>query len=134
MNRNYIIEKLKMFPYDSKDYWVITGAAMVLYGIREVTHDIDMGCTADMADKLEKAGYLYKITSDGNRRFKIGDDIEVFENWLFDKVVTVEGIPVISVKGLMEMKQKLGREKDKRDIRLIEEYIHGTENVCDIVE
>lgn len=134
MNRNDIIEKLKMFPYDSKDYWVITGAAMVLYGIREVTHDIDMGCTADMADKLEKAGYLYKITSDGNRRFKIGDDIEVFENWLFDKVVTVEGIPVISVKGLMEMKQKLGREKDKRDIRLIEEYIHGTENVCDIVE
>ena len=134
MNRNDIIEKLKMFPYDSKDYWVITGAAMVLYGIREVTHDIDMGCTADMADKLEKAGYLYKITSDGNRRFKIGDDIEVFENWLFDKVVTVEGIPVISVKGLMEMKQKLGREKDKRDIKLIEEYIHGRENVCDIVE
>lgn len=134
MNRNDIIEKLKMFPYDSKDYWVITGAAMVLYGIREVTHDIDMGCTADMADKLEKAGYLYKITSDGNRRFKIGDDIEVFENWLFGKVVSVEGIPVISIKGLMEMKQKLGREKDKRDIRLIEEYIHGTENVCDIVE
>ena len=134
MNRNDIIEKLKMFPYDSMDYWVITGAAMVLYGIREVTHDIDMGCTADMADKLEKAGYLYKITSDGNRRFKIGDDIEVFENWLFDTVVSVEGIPVISVKGLMEMKQKLGREKDKRDIRLIEEYIHGTENVCDIVE
>ena len=134
MNRNDIIEKLKMFPYDSKDYWVITGAAMVLYGIREVTHDIDMGCTADMADKLEKAGYLYKITSDGNRRFKIGDDIEVFENWLFDKVVYVEGIPVISIKGLTEMKQRLGREKDKRDIRLIEEYIHGTENVCDIVE
>lgn len=134
MNRNDIIEKLKMFPYDSKDYWVITGAAMVLYGIREVTHDIDMGCTADMADKLEKAGYLYKITSDGNRRFKIGDDIEVFENWLFGKVVSVEGIPVISIIGLIEMKQKLGREKDKRDIRLIEEYIHGTENVCDIVE
>ena len=39
-----------------------------------------------------------------------------------------------SSHGLMEMKQKLGREKDKRDIRLIEEYIHGTENVCDIVE
>ena len=134
MNRNDIIEKLKMFPYDSKDYWVITGAAMVLYGIREVTHDIDMGCTPQMADRLEKEGCLYKISSDGTRRFKIGDDIEVFENWLFDKVVSVEGIPVISVKGLMEMKQKLGREKDKRDIRLIEEYIHGAENVCDIVE
>ena len=130
MNRNDIIEKLKRFPYDRKEYWVITGAAMVLYGIRELIHDIDMGCTPEMADRLEEEGYLYKYTPDGNRWFKIGDDIEVFENWLFDKVVSVEGIPVISVKGLMKMKQKLGREKDKRDLRLIEEYMHSQNREC----
>ena len=130
MNRNDIIEKLEMFPYDSKDYWVITGAAMVLYGIRELTHDIDMGCTLEMADRLEEEGYLYKYTSDGNRHFKIGEDIEVFENWLFDEVVSVKGIPVISVKGLKEMKQRLGREKDKRDLQLIEEYMRSQNREC----
>ena len=130
MNRNDIIEKLKRFPYDRKEYWVITGAAMVLYGIRELTHDIDMGCTPEMADRLEEEGYLYKYTPDGNRRFKIGDDIEVFENWLFDEVVSVEDIPVISIKGLIEMKQRLGREKDKRDLELIEEYMHSQNREC----
>ena len=125
MNRNDIIEKLRRFPYDRKDYWLITGAAMVLYGIREQTHDIDMGCSTEMADKLEREGYLLKITPDGNRRFRITDDIEAFENWLFGDVVSVENIPVISVEGLIEMKQRLGREKDKRDIRLIEDYMRS---------
>ena len=117
MNRNDIIEKLRRFPYDRKDYWLITGAAMVLYGIREQTHDIDMGCSTEMADKLEREGYLLKITPDGNRRFRIGDDIEAFENWLLGDVVSVENIPVISVEGLIE--------KDKRDIRLIEDYMRS---------
>ena len=130
MNRNDIIEKLKRFPYDRKEYWVITGGAMVLYGIRELTHDIDMGCTPEMADRLEEDGYLYKVTEDGNRWFKIDDHIEVFENWLFDEVVSVEDIPVISIKGLIEMKQRLGREKDKRDLELIEEYMHSQNREC----
>lgn len=42
-----------------------------------------------------------------------------FENWLYDTVQFIDGIPVISLKSLIEMKQRLGREKDRRDIRLI---------------
>ena len=52
MNKQDIISRLKDFPYSREEYWVITGSAMVLYGIREQTHDIDMGCTSAMADKL----------------------------------------------------------------------------------
>ena len=57
MNKQDIINRLKDFPYSKDEYWVITGSAMVLYGIREMTHDIDMGCTSMMADQLEKDGY-----------------------------------------------------------------------------
>ena len=32
-------------------------------------------------------------------------------------------IQVVSSKGLIEMKRKLGREKDFRDIQLIEEWL-----------
>ena len=46
MNKQDIISRLKDFPYSREEYWVITGSAMVLYGIREQTHDIDMGCTS----------------------------------------------------------------------------------------
>ena len=123
MKKAEMIEKLKAFPYDPAEYWVITGGAMVLYGIREESSDIDLGCTAGLANRLEQEGYLYKVTDDGNRWFKLGEDIEVFENWLFDTVDHVDGIPVISVQGLIEMKKDLGREKDLRDIALINDFL-----------
>ncbi|MBQ4429492.1 MAG: hypothetical protein II871_06940 [Clostridia bacterium] len=123
MNKTEIIEKLRAFPYDSSQYWVITGGAMVLYGIRDEATDIDLGCTSEMADRLESEGFLHKITPDGNRWFKLGGDIEVFENWLCDKADSVEGIPVISLCGLLEMKKGLGRPKDRADAELIEGFI-----------
>ena len=123
MDRQEIIERLRAFPYDSSEYWVITGGAMVLYGFRDQTGDIDLGCTKEMADQLEADGWLYKVQENGRRSFRYGEDIEVFEGWLEDTVQDVEGIPVISVKGLIEMKKSIGREKDLRDIALIEDNL-----------
>ena len=122
MNKTEIIHILNEFPFAREDYWIITGGAMVLYGFREQTSDIDLGCTTKMADELEREGFLYRISESGNRHFKYGEDIEVFENWLHDAVTYVEGFPVITIAGLIEMKRELGRDKDLRDIRLIEEH------------
>ena len=49
MNRQEILEQLKAFPYDRNEYWVITGSAMVIYGILsegENRHDLCY-CKAD---------------------------------------------------------------------------------------
>ena len=123
VNKAEIIEKLNAFPYAREDYWIITGGAMVLYGIREQTHDIDLGCNTRMADALERDGFFDKYTESGRRHFRYGEDIEISENWLYDSVTTVEGFPVITIRGLIDMKRELGREKDMRDIRLINEYM-----------
>jgi len=123
MKKADIIQKLNAFPYEKSQYRVITGGAMVMHGIRENTHDIDLGCTAEMADRLESGGFLCGVSADGNRRFAYGGDIEIFENWLCGTSVFIEGIPVISVKGLLGMKKSLGREKDKKDVLLITEHL-----------
>ena len=120
MNKGNIQTSLNAFPYSPDDYWVITGAAMVLYGIKDSTSDIDLGCNSRMADRLEREGFMVGRSDSGNRRFKYGEDIEIFENWLNDSVTTVEGFQVITLKGLIEMKRELGREKDFKDIELIE--------------
>ena len=122
MNKQDIIIRLKEFPYSRDEYWVITGSAMVLYGIREQTHDIDMGCTSAMADQLVADGYSYKLTESGNRKFNLGEDIEIFENWKCGSIEHIEGIPVLSLDGLIEMKQEIGRDKDLRDIALIKAF------------
>lgn len=125
MDRKTIIEKLSAFPYDRGEYWVVTGGAMVLYGIRPETGDIDLGCSKALADRLEADGYLCGQRDDGKRRFRYGTDIEIFEEWLYDRTETVESFRVITLTGLLEMKTALGREKDLRDIARIRTFLNN---------
>ena len=129
MNRQEILEQLKAFPYDRNEYWVITGSAMVLYGIKEQAGDIDLGCSVKMADLLESDGYLFGRTKDGNRWFKVGNSIEIFESWLYDSVIRINDFQVVSVNGLIEMKKNIGREKDFRDIGLIKSFLNRKKNL-----
>ena len=123
MNKNDIIRRLEDLNFDKTQYWVLAGSAMVMHGVREETADIDLGCSKSFADELEKQGYLTTIMEDGTRRITVAGDVEIFEDWIFDEVVFVENFPVISIKGLIEMKKSLGREKDLRDIELIETFL-----------
>ena len=125
MDRTQLLERLKTLEFDKKDYWLITGGAMVLYELRAETGDIDLGCTREMADVLEAIGHTPTILKDGTRKFLYGEDIEIFEEWLYDRVELVEAVPVISLNGLLAMKKTLGREKDLRDVKLIEERMQA---------
>ena len=127
MNKPDILALLRELPYDPKDYWVVAGGAMVLWGLREETADLDLGCTEELADRLEAEGHLHRRMADGNRWFRLGGDIEIFENWICDEAVLLDGFPVISIRGLAEMKKALGREKDLRDLELIKDFSGGAE-------
>ena len=127
MKKDDINRRMNELAFPAEDYWVITGGAMVLHGFRDETHDIDLGCTKKLADRLEEDGYLTDRYPDGRRELHIGDDVEIFEDWLSGSIVSVGGVSVISVDGLIEMKRSLGREKDLRDIELIREKLGKTE-------
>ena len=126
MKKHEIIQKLQTLGFPPAEYWVVTGSAMVLYGIKEETHDIDLGCSKKLADRLETDGYLSARMTDGRRKFVIDGDVEIFEGWLFDRVVTAAGFPVISLQGLLLMKEALGREKDRDDIRAIKAFLQAS--------
>ena len=119
MDREEIRERLRAFPYDQSGYWLAAGGAMVWHGLREQTADIDLGCSTALAERLEADGFLIGRTEDGQRRFRCGELVEVFENWLCGGVETLDGLPVVTLQGLLEMKRALGREKDRQDIERI---------------
>ncbi|MBP3704521.1 MAG: hypothetical protein J6I98_03205 [Clostridia bacterium] len=120
MNRSELLRRLAELPFDRKEYWLAAGGAMVLYGFREETGDIDLGSSGALADDLEQQGYPTTMLKDGTRRITYAEDIEIFENWLQDRVIIQDNVPVVSVEGLIRMKKALGRAKDHRDIELIE--------------
>ena len=122
LHKEEIVRLLTEAAFDIEEYWIVSGAAMVLYGIRDATRDIDLGCTSQMADKLEQTGYPTEVLRDGSRRIVFSETIEIFENWIEDAAIFLDGLPVISLDGMIIMKEKLRREKDQRDIRLIKEF------------
>lgn len=123
LKKEEITALLREAAFDAEDYWVVAGAAMVLYGIKDTTRDLDLGCTSQLADKLEENGYATELLCDGSRRIVFSDTIELFENWIEDQVILLDGLPVVSVDGMILMKEKLGREKDLKDISLIKEHL-----------
>lgn len=125
MNRKEIARRLNELSLDRAEYWLVAGSAMVWYGVREEAGDIDLGCTRKMADALEKQGVPVTRLADGTRKLAPAPDVEIFEEWLYDRVELVDGFPVISLPGLLEMKRRLGREKDLADVRLLEAFLEN---------
>ena len=119
-DKNSLIQRLQEIPFSKSEYWVVAGGAMVLHGFRTQSHDIDLGCSTLLADKLEQQGYVVSRCEDGTRKILYSENIEIFENWLDGSVEIISGIPVVCVDGLIQMKNKLGRKKDLEDIALIE--------------
>lgn len=119
MNKQEIIKIIKELNFSKTQYWLVTGSALVLHNIKEETKDIDLGATKELINELIEKGYSYKILPDHTRYIKYSENIEIYENWLYDKIEYIDNIPVISLRGLIEMKEKLGRDKDIEDIKLI---------------
>lgn len=118
-DKQSLIQRLKELSFPEKEYWVVAGGAMVLHGFRQQTHDIDLGCSTLLADELEQQGYFVSLCDDGTRKISYSEEIEIFENWLEGTVESISGVPVVCVDGRIQMKKKLGREKDLADIALI---------------
>ena len=124
-DKEKIYSTLRQTGLDTNNYWVVAGAAMVLHGVKECTRDIDLGCSRELANQLQRAGYDTEFYEDGSRRIQYSPDIEIFEDWRKGDLEEIDGISVVSLEGIIMMKQRLGREKDKdkEDIRLICKYI-----------
>lgn len=115
-----LLQRLRELSFSEREYWVVGGGAMVLHGFRPQTHDIDLGCSTLLADKLEQQGYVVLRGEDGTRKISYSEDVELFENWIEGTVEIISGVPVVCVDGLVQMKKRLGRKKDLTDIALIE--------------
>lgn len=118
-----IVKILKDMNLPEKEYWISSGSALVIHGVRDTTGDIDLGCTASLFEDFLNKGCTYRVSMNDIRIAQIDDTVEILENWFVDEIVYIDGLPVASLESIKKQKAELGREKDIRDIRLIDEYI-----------
>jgi len=129
MKKNDIITHLEKLDFPKDQYWVLAGSALVMNDVRDTTNDIDLGCTTELFERLKQEGHDCSSCPDGSRVIRIGETVEIFENWDADEIVLIDGIPVGSLLSIRVHKVELGREKDFRDIALIDEYLESREQI-----
>lgn len=122
MKAEDIRRRLAELALDTNEYRINAGGAMVLHGLREETHDLDIWCTKKLGDALAQR-YDVQVLPDGARRFVPAPDVEIYENMLPGETVFLNGIPVAPLEDVLALKRQLNREKDQRDIAVLEAAI-----------
>jgi len=118
------LAKLKKLNLPNEDYAVFGSGPLAIRGIRK-SEDIDIIVKPKLWEKLAK-----KYSQENEKLIKIGS-IEVYKNWLpwfkginklIDDADIFENIRFVKLKYVLAWKREYNREKDKKDIQLIEQH------------
>ncbi|MHB8831313.1 MAG: hypothetical protein ACYC44_04335 [Patescibacteria group bacterium] len=119
------LDELKQLNLPSKQYAIFGSGPLAIRGIREA-RDVDVLVKKDLWDSLAK---IYPPNEKGNG-LMIGH-VELFSKWepfdlnvdeLIDTAETIENLPFVRMEYVIEWKKHVSRDKDKKDLGLIEEY------------
>lgn len=125
MDKEEVIKKLKELNLPKDEYYVLSGASLVLRGIREQCSDIDLCISEELfekikdelkmtPDKLNKCGFYHlsdslEIVVDKKSRF----NMEEGEEFNYEDINTI-----------LTFKKSRNLPKDQRDIANIEKHLN----------
>lgn len=130
-----IFKKLKELDLPRGEY-VVVGGAVTAHGIRE-SEDLDILVTPKLYRHLKKRGFkacTCQECIDTSRILLSIKDVDILPNLilgdylgdtkkLIEEADIINGFPFIKLVELIKFKRVLGREKDFKDIELIEQYL-----------
>lgn len=133
MNKNDIVNLIQKMDMPINEYYILSGAALVMRNIREKCNDLDLCVSSSIFELLKEKFEVKKSVKPYDNLYQIGDEIEFFveskENF---KMEFEGGYPLEDINTIIGFKKKRNTEKDKEDILKIEEYLKNTkyEKTC----
>lgn len=123
MNRVEYLKKLDELKLDKNRYCIISGGIMLLYGLREETEDIDIRIRPDYFEEL-KQRFKFKKSSKIDNLYELSNEIEVrVLDYDDSNIEMYDGYPVWKLELQLEWFKEHNRDKDKKKIKIIEEYL-----------
>ena len=132
LRRNRLIRQVLDLGMPPGDFALAGSVPLYAHGLRARLGDVDVvarGKAWDIAQTFEKAG---RAPSGIGRVVRIGGgEIEIFDSWvspewpidaLIDDAEVIDGIRFVSLRDSLAWKRYMNRDKDLRDIRLLEQY------------
>lgn len=122
MNKEELIDLINSLKINKNEYWILSSSALVIRGIYPDAGDLDLAVTAKGLEELKKN---YDLKQKENGWYIVNDKVEcvldVKEDW---KIEEYGDYNLESIQKYYEYLISSTREKDKKRIPLIEEYMN----------
>ena len=124
MNKIELLNLLETLTFPKDEYYVLSGASLVLRDIKEEAKDLDL-CISD--ELFEQIKEKYNLTDDMKNEcgfYKINDNLEIVVNKKEDfKMEIGERYNLEDLQTILNFKLKRNLSKDKKDIANIKIYL-----------
>lgn len=120
-----IFHILKDEEIPKEEFIIISGAAMVIYGIKE-KNDIDIAVSESLYNdlKLRKDCMVEKILEDTGETIYYLHKLNFGMNYYDTNYQYVNGYKVQTIEEIIKLKENLNRSKDKEDLKRLKEFIN----------
>ena len=129
MKKEELLDLLENLNFPKDEYYVLSGASLVLRGIREEAGDLDLCISEELFDQIKDK---YNLTDEKKNEcgfYKISDNLEVVVDQKPKfKMEKGEKYNLEDLHTILDFKIKRNKPKDQKDIENIKKYLEVTNN------
>ena len=124
MKKIELLNLLKELNFPKDEYYVLSGASLVLRGIRKEANDLDLCISEELFNEIKGKYNL----AEGNKNecgfYKIDDNLEIVVNKKEDfKMEIGEKYNLEDLQTILDFKIKRNKPKDQKDIENIKKHL-----------
>ena len=124
MKKIELLNLLKELNFPKDEYYVLSGASLVLRGIRKEANDLDLCISEELFNEIKGKYNL----AEGNKNecgfYKINDNLEIVVNKKEDfKMEIGEKYNLEDLQTILDFKIKRNKPKDQKDIENIKKHL-----------
>ena len=125
MKKIELLNLLKELNFPKDEYYVLSGASLVLRGIKEEANDLDLCISKELFNHIKNKFNLTDERKNECGFYKINDNLEIVVDKKEDfKMEMGEKYNLENLQTILDFKIKRNKPKDKEDIENIKKYLH----------
>ena len=119
MNKQEFIAVLEEMGWPKDEYVILSGGSLLMRGLRETTADVDLSMTKRLAREIN----LYDAPRDEKGYYSPREEVQVLDDFEGTKFDIVDDYQCERLGSILELKRRLMRPKDLKDIEKIEKVL-----------
>ena len=124
MKKIELLNLLKELNFPKDEYYVLSGASLVLRGIREESNDLDLCISEELFNQIKDKFNLTEEKKNECGFYKINDNLEIVVDKKEDfKIEIGEKYNLEDLQTILDFKIKRNKPKDQKDIENIKKHL-----------